>query len=379
MNKKILALIAASIRCFADDCDCLGPENIISNPPLKPVTCNGDFSITVSAFYWSAHQDGMDYAINNQVGIPVINPTLSELQQLNQLNEATYQKGSSKWEFGYKFGVGYNSPCDGWNVELLWTHFQPFATTSVEASVDDNQALITLWSDFAAAQGSITFGRFIEANWRLNLDLVDICLGRNFWASRRLSMQPYVGFRLANVKQDYEIEELGGSWSPRVNPDQNPFNNFVHLDNNFQGVGLKSGMDCAWHVGCGWAIFGEVAGSIIYGSFDVKHDEENRLGITPNTKNTIVKTKNHFRSSRSIIDSSIGVEYSARFSTSDYGVTARLGWDQHLFFNQNQLWRVNRIGNGAGVVNNGSGENTFYQRRGTLDTSGITLSLLIEF
>lgn len=379
MNKKVIAFLSLSFSCFASECGCLGPDNIIANAPLRPITCNGDFIATASVIYWSAHQDGMKVVINNDVGVPVINPTLVEIQELNNLTKAKYEGRGTKWDFGYQFGIGYNSACDGWNINFVWTHFQPLTVNSVEASVDQNQTLVTLWSDFAAAQGSITFGRFFETNWKLNLDILDLTLGRSFWASRRFSMQPYIGLRLVNIRQDYKIEQLGGSWSPRTNPDQIPLTNLVHLDNDYRGIGLKAGLMNIWHIGCGWGIYGDASGSIIYGTFSIKHDEENRTGIAPYTKNKILEVKNHFHASRAILDYALGVEYSARFADSAYGVTGRLGWEERLFFHQNQLWRINRIGNIAGIANDPTGENIFSQTRGTLDTSGITLNLILEF
>ena len=57
--------------CYPDDCRrcyCLGPDNYGVNAPVCPVTCAGDFSIEVAGFYWNAHQDGMEYAVDKQRG-----------------------------------------------------------------------------------------------------------------------------------------------------------------------------------------------------------------------------------------------------------------------------------------------------------------------
>ncbi|NGX46193.1 MAG: hypothetical protein K940chlam2_01379 [Chlamydiae bacterium] len=47
-----------------------------------------------------------------------------------------------------------------------------------------------------------------------------------------------------------------------------------------------------------------------------------------------------------------------------------------MFFDQNQLWRVNRINPDQSFTSN---ENVYYQRRGDLDTQGWTLTLQFEF
>ncbi|NGX59823.1 MAG: hypothetical protein KR126chlam3_00980, partial [Chlamydiae bacterium] len=50
-----------------------------------------------------------------------------------------------------------------------------------------------------------------------------------------------------------------------------------------------------------------------------------------------------------------------------------------LFFHQNQLWRINRIGDTEATFPNNTGENVFFQRRGTLDTQGWTLKVQFQF
>ncbi|NGX59178.1 MAG: hypothetical protein KR126chlam3_00325 [Chlamydiae bacterium] len=75
----------------------------------------------------------------------------------------------------------------------------------------------------------------------------------------------------------------------------------------------------------------------------------------------------------------LGSKCASLFCDCQYGFTVQLGWEQHLFFHQNQLWRVNRISDipSGGVVE--SGENVFFQRRGNLDTQGWTLKVQFEF
>ncbi len=349
------------------------------NAPVYPLTRGGDFVIDGSLLLFSATQDGMEYAILNSVTVPIINPTQAEIEQLNNLREATYQTSGKKGEFGFKFGAGYRFPCDGWDLTLSWLRFAPLAQTQVEATSDSEDTLITLWSSFASTQGSITYARCIESFWKLNLNQVDLDLGRAFWASRRLSMRPHLGLRFASIRQKYTLEQLGGSWSPRVGPDQLPLNNEVKLQNTFQGTGLESGLETNWHFGCGFSLFGSAAGSIVYGSFSLKQDEENRIGLTPHNKTKILEIKDHFRVSRPIFDYAIGIEYTARFVDNTYAFSGKLLWEEHLYFDQNQLFRIQRVGNTGGSIDDPSGENIHIQRRGTLDIKGISLQLSWAF
>ncbi len=379
--------------CYPSDCrpcHCLGPENYGVNAPVGPKTCNGDFFINVAGFYWNAHQDGMEYAVRNRVQNPGESPELSSIETLNNLVDARYQTPDYGWDFGFKLGVGYTTTCDGWDIGVLWTWYKGKANDKIEAEPDDNETLVTLWSAFAPVQGSVVYATDITTNWKLELNLIDIELGRQFWTSKYLSLRPHVGLRVAYIKQDWNMSHRGGSWSsrgavsgPPAIGSQDAFNNEAKINNDFKGVGVRGGLNSEWNFGCGWALYGDMAASIVYGRFDIDHDETNRFAVTPHTKRSVLETEDTFRASRGMLDLALGLQWSTMFCNCSYGFTARLGWEHHLFFDQNQMWRVNRIGDqpvdGVLPVANNNGENVFQQRRGDLDTQGWTLSFKFEF
>ncbi|NGX46352.1 MAG: hypothetical protein K940chlam2_01542, partial [Chlamydiae bacterium] len=214
---------------------CLGPQEV--NPAVRPKTCSGDFVLTVAGFYWNAYQDGMEYAIDNQV----VNPDVSGGTNagLNNLIDASYKNPDFSWDFGFKLGIGYNTTHDGWDVGAVWTHFRTSSHTHIEAEAADNHTLLPLWSAFAPSTGGggVLWATDIESHWKLNIDLVDIDLGRQFWTSKYLTMRPHIGLRLAWIKQEYQIENKGGSWAQGGPFVSIPYNNLVDIDQKFNGVG----------------------------------------------------------------------------------------------------------------------------------------------
>ena len=202
---------------------------------------------------------------------------------------------------------------------------------------------------FASVQGSVVYATDIQTDWKLDLNIVDIELGRNFWTSKYLAIRPHVGVRVAYINQSYDIEHRGGSWA-NLQPNistlvvAGPFNNEVHLDNDFKSVGLRAGLDSTWNFGCGWALYGNFAASLLYGRFNIDHDEWNRLATGDHAKTKVLETDDNFRATRAAMDLALGLQWSTLFCDCKYGFTVALGWEHHLFFNMNQLWRVNRIG-----------------------------------
>ena len=206
-------------------------------------------------------------------------------------------------------------------------------------------------------------------------------MGREYWTSKYLSFRPFVGLRIAFIDQDFEIQHKGGGWSRYTLINQDSFNNEIDLDNDFKGVGVRAGFDTVWNFGCGWGLYGNFAASIVYGRFSVDHDEEIRRAESPYDKIKILETKESFRASRAMLDLALGIQWRSLFCDCQYGFTIQLGWEHHIFFHQNQMWRVNRIDDAlqtAGLPND-SGENVFFQRRGTLEAQGVTLRVQFEF
>ncbi len=368
-------------RCYQEGCDCyycVGPDMV--NPPVRPKTCEGDFAITIAGLYWISHQDGMEFAVENEVFVDW-NPMLEEIEVLNTLVDADYKTPNFKWDYGYKLGASYAGCHDGWDIGLLWTHFEGKSEGHVEAEKNDNSALIALWSSYSPPQGSVLYARDIRENWNLDLNLIDIELGREFWTSKYLTLRPFMSLRIAYIDQNFVLEHKGGSWSINDNALQDiPLSNHVRLENDYKGVGLRAGLDSVWHIGCGCGIYGNLAASIIYGRFSVDHQERLRGTEKPFAKMRILEAEEHFRASRGILDLALGVQFNRVFCDCCYTFTARLGWEQHLFFHQNQLWRVVRVGD---EFNPDSpfitGENVFHHRRGNLDTGGLTLTFKFEF
>jgi hypothetical protein len=376
--------------CYQDDCRhcyCLGPENYGVNAPTCPKTCDGDITITVAGFYWNSHQDGMEYAIDNHVQAPVPADIVATIDTgpLNTLVDAEFLTPNFGWDWGFKAGIGYCSPCDGWDIGVLWTWYRGKASSHNERERDDNASLLPLWSAYAPLIGGTLFATDIETSWKLELNLIDIELGRSFWTSKYLSMRPFVGLRIAYINQSYDIEHKGGSWSANANafPSQAAYNNEVMLTNDFHGVGVRGGLNTLWNLGCGWGIYGNFALAILYGRFDIDHDEKNRGASDLHVKVLIADAKNSFRASRGAADLALGLQWQTMFCDCAYGFSVALGWEHHLFFDQNQLWRVVRIGDifdgGGGAAVNLTGENVYHERRGDLDTQGWTLTVKFDF
>ncbi len=364
-------------NCNQETCTnsyCTGPAQLIANAPVRPYTCDGDIELTAGVLYWQVQEDGLEYGAKNSVG---------NSNFLNPIDEE-YLSPQVKHSFGYRFGLGYSSPCDGWNIGLLLTHLnnRTSKTDGSAPQVDIAEIIIPFWSALApGSDGSPVHlsATRVSSNWSTGINLVDLILGREYWISKQASLRPFTGLRGGSLRQTLALSYQGGLI--QFGSDL-PANNEVSLKNYYEGIGVVGGLELDFNFGCGWSLFGEFAGSILYGQFSISHDENIREMTSPFSKVTVLETKNTFKSSKPAVDLSLGIQWHSLVSDNKYGFTALLAWEQHIFFNQNQLWRVQRdlslIFLPPSFPNN-IGENIHYQRRGSLSTSGLTLTFKFDF
>ena len=246
----------------------------------------------------------------------------------------------------------------------------------------DNDTLLPIWSAYqyeSALQAPVLYATDASTFWKLSLDLVDFNIGRPFWAGQKLILRPYIGLRFANVDQNFNITLKGGSWENQGNP-SDTYKDETQLQNDFRAIGVKSGLDSSWIVACGWGLYGKLGASILYGRFNIDHQEDIHLLTTPFTKTSICKIKDTITSSRAIIDTGLGARWSGLICDCRYGLSFSFGWEQSLFLHQNQLWRISRLGGeNQEPPLNLTGTNIFSQSRGSLSISGLILEGTLNF
>jgi hypothetical protein len=342
-------------------------SNGMINPPARPVVKDGvDLFIEGGAILWQASETGLEYGIKNYNGTDYV-------------NRGRILKPHFEWDWGFKLGAGYNMPHDGWDLFLEWTRFYTdngengtSASSSgtifpsfVNAGVPEgggNPALTSLDSGF---QG-------VGAFWKLRLNLLDLELGREFYVSKWLTIRPHAGLRSAWIRQRLNVRYtngfLTGGPSSIVGV---PANITTKNKNNFWGMGLRGGLDGNWGLGNGFSLFSDLAAAILLGHFKVTQYE---FDVTPTPASTRLNVFEKYRAARATLDMDMGLRYEHSFANDGYALMIQLGWEQHMFFSQNQLkkfvGRNNERANLSGL---------FESSQDDLNTQGVTLLARFDF
>jgi len=368
----VASLVAiTSLLNAADDTQMRNLENRVSaleqrkgsngmiNPPARPVVKDGvDLYLQGDVFIWQASESDMGYAVKNEHGTSYV-------------ADGHVVRPHFEWDWGFKLAAGFNMPHDGWDLFLQWTRFY---TDNNEHGVAANPGG-TIFPTFvnAALQvggtpAPVTSGfQGASSYWKLKLNLIDLELGREFYVSKWLTLRPFGGLRSAWLRQRYNVHYNNGTVGTAGGQ-----NLSVNLRNNFWGMGLLGGIDGKWGLGNGFNICSDLASSILLGHFKITELERR---ITTSPYETRLNVQEKFRVARATLDMSLGFLFERTFADDRFGLMVKLAWEQHMFFDQNQLMKFPTSSSVAGQNYSG----LFVSSDGDLSTQGVTLSVGFDF
>lgn len=365
--KKMWPAVAASLVSFTslvsavDDMQVRNLENRVSaleqrkgaggmiNPPARPVVKDGiNLWVQGDALFWDTTEDGLNVAIQTPT------PTGATTGFVNgKVKNASYD-----WDWGFRVGVGYNLPHDGWDVFANWTHFNTRSETNHTAEPGfvffPTQAL-----PGPPATG-LDFVTVANSRIHLNMNLADLEVGREFFVSKWLILRPFGGGRGAWLHRTLKVRYKGGDLAlgQKLN-DENK--------TRWRSGGIRGGLDSQFGLGSGFSFFGQMALSLLYGKEKASFTEKN---TGPGGSFALQgDTKNSWSASRAMTDLAIGLRWDQLFGNDSIRIRLQAAWEQHqLFgFNQNMKFVSSTV------------EGKFVQNQGDLAFSGISMQMRLDF
>lgn len=325
MIKRIsLFILLLSAPLLADDC--YSPCEI--TVPARHCHDCGGFYFTGEFLYFQTYEDDLTYTSIVTTVSPSFIPT--------DLFKEEFEEIDFDWDPGVRLGVGYNFPCDGWDLYVDWMYISTSPTASI--TLDEPSLSLIQVTDPDNATDKELFGCSTSAKtkWEMTLNAVDLELGRHYCTGCILSVRPFIGLKFAWIDQsvntfygDIYLFEFG------MQTDFVGDSRFKG-SGDFWGIGPRFGVDTHWELGCGFAIFGDLSGALLSGSFDMKGEiiSENP---TLDPSHVVQKIS---RSSRARIrteaEIKVGIEWTTCFCDC-YLFNASLGYEFQCYWRQLQI------------------------------------------
>lgn len=326
MNKlnKLLPLIALSLvgaystLQAVDDMQVRNLENRVNaleqrrgangmiNPPARPVVKDGaDLWLQADALFMHPTEDGLSYAIK-------------------QKNASNFVDGNVKnvsydWSWGWRTGIGYHLPHDGWDMILNYTWFR--SGESKKSNTEAPETILQTWTNPASSSANATVA-YARGRAVLKFCHLDFQMGREFFVSKWLTLRPYGGVRGLWTHRDLKVRYKGGDLALTGTKIYEKFNN------RFRSGGLMTGVDSQWGLGMGWSIYGQYAVSLLYGKHRLHQAQDVIQAIAAPQRP--IHVHNAWKITRTMTDLGLGLRWDHLFSDDAYRVRLQLGWEQHL-------------------------------------------------
>lgn len=168
------------------------------------------------------------------------------------------------WSPGFRIGLGYRLPHDGWDLSATYTYYRSDSSKSLGSSAVPGQLKPLIFNTDRADD----FADIGRASLDLRLDSFDLLLGRTYKTSETTTVGLHGGLAAAWISDDMRARFFGTDYPSTAGLG-------AHWDdkNDFSGFGLKLGVDGDWRLFHGISLFGKADVSLLTGKFELHHFE----------------------------------------------------------------------------------------------------------
>lgn len=277
------------------------------------LSCPADFYVHGAFLIMQAKEDGMDFALRNSNGA-VLPITQGETLGF------THDNSDYGYNPGVRFGLGFYLHHDAWSIDFDWTWLNISQRTSYSAN--NGGILLPLWAmPFSPATGGTSWTH-VAGVWHSHYNTLDARLGKPYHVSRDFILKPHFGIRAGWIDQHFGVNYQGvfNAQSGMV----------ASGDNDFWGVGARCGLESEWIVGKGWQLFGNVAGSMLFGKFDITQS----LPFGAGSANIGYDLENKFYQNVPNMEMQLGIAWNKYFNKDKYRIGIAAAYEFHEWFDQ---------------------------------------------
>lgn len=283
--------------------------NVVTLTSAAPESSNGWY-IFADALYWHADVGSADWAFKN-------NNTAAVPEKIEGPNHCL----NFKWNWGFRVGLGANMDYDQWDTNVYYTWFKTHNSNAV--GTHENQ----IAHDLIGLGTVLTQGKI---NWRIHYSMLDWELGRWFYVSKHLSLRPHIGVKGGWISQTVKRRFTKPQFFYKA-----------EAENDFWGVGPCGGLNTTWVLGTvgthHFSLFGDFAGALMYGHFDVDNEEEFTSIATGLETSEFKPHKLNRNLVAPMLQTILGFSWDTSYNRDRCHFGLRIGYEFQFWFRQNQM------------------------------------------
>jgi hypothetical protein len=354
-NKSMMiASLLATTSIFADSCKpacepCCVPHELLQCPTMPAysaparidIQCGWDLSIDAGFIYWQAIEENLN--LGTDVNVTSFTTTGEAIQSIIPMNW--------KYKPGFQVSLGYSTDYDNWDFHGEYTWFHNKQTRSVYQPLSKGVALLPNFGYPPLDVAITTIYERANQTWKLNMDLLDLDMGRWFYSGTQLTVRPYAGARVAWINQNLNVLYTIGT------------TNLGYIASSHSwAIGPRGGLDLNWNIGCGFRFITNAAADILFTRY-TKINHRATSSTNP-PFNTNVKDVNALRTH---FDAMLGMGWGTYLCNHEWHFDINAGYEFQVFMDQNMLAQTQ-----YGPINHAL-------QSGNLYIHGLTLKARLDF
>lgn len=301
----------------------LGASFVTSRPEVKDGT---NFFLTLDVIYWHPKVGGTEFAYTANGGFS------GGFSTGTRAPKGEIKENDFSWDIGLKAGIGYHTGRDRWDLYARYTWFDSFDTKSVQKNAPAYILPLNALVAFA--------GDRVKSRVDIKYNNVELELARSYFLSKYYSIRPH--FDIKSTWLDID-EALTLHISPSfVAPIANDYDYKVKASSRFWGVGPRAGVDAKLFIGDRFNLFGEIAGSILYGHFKTRHKDifPTVVGASSELAGTLFSIEDHFHQFVPFVQMLMGLEWGSYLNQHRQHIALKLGYEVQYYW---RVFQSNRV------------------------------------
>ena len=288
-------------------------------------------NINASFLYYNISQEGLEIASSATI---VQLPNFSYAAVISDNQKLATQH--FKYNPGFQVGIG--GSVDNWDINAEYTWLQSKTTTNFEtpsASFGSPAWVTHNWFQSLSLNNTPISATQIESEWRIKIHLVDLLASRPFYQSPHFIIKPFGGIRGAFIYQHLNMDFTETLNTVALLPVQ-PIQSLN--SSKYWGIGPRFGADSSILLPMKFRLQADIAWSLLYSQFSVKHEED---ASSTNQVPTIIRfATNNNQYLREMLEMGVGFGWGSYVCKDRYHIDFSASYDFMKFFEQNMMRRA---------------------------------------
>lgn len=213
---------------------------------------------------------------------------------------------------GFQVGFILETPYDTWNFggDYLW--FRGHSRGSADLKSNTYYFSPVFVGPFG------NFLNSLDADWHLDIDMIDLYLSRPYFSGEKLNMTPFLGLKGGWIRQNFDLTSIVFATTSNVQT--------ASTQTRVWMIGPELGFQGNFFIGSGFSLFGNLATSLLFARYNTLELEYlNALDESSFLHNNGVSTF------RGIMDSGLGINWESK---GKYKINLNAAYNLAVYFSQ---------------------------------------------